>query len=119
MKGVTGIYTFDKEKIIRLVCSLSHTHKEDSQLICEACEYACGYLGSILKREPQTSEEASLCEWAAMAVAVNELARLQSSMNVGGSTVDTAASKKLLEGALHRLAGLIEPQDFFFEGVNG
>lgn len=116
---MTGIYTFDKQKIIRLVCSLSHTHKEDSQIVCEACDYACGYLGSILKREPQTSEETSLCEWAAMAIAVNEVARLQSSLSGGDCSVDTEASKKLLEGALHRLEPLIGSQDFFFEGVNG
>lgn len=115
---MTGIYTFDKQKIIRLVRSLSHTHKEDSQIIYEVCDYACGYLGSILKREPQTSEEASLCEYAAVAVAVNELAKLECSVAKGDS-MDLSASQKLLQGAFHRLGGLIDSQDFFFEGVNG
>lgn len=59
-----------------------------------------------------------LCEYAAASIVINELAKLRCSANKGGqNAMDAEASKKLLEGAFYRLGDLIEPQDFFFEGV--
>ena len=123
-------YTFDTDKIARQVRIYLHLPENDDS-ICEAVDNAATYLCTRLTRAPVTDAEIALCEFAAEAITISDMAKINASFNESISTASGTFSQsekglsaplsatKLVDEALSRLGDMLDTDNFFFEGVDG